>query len=114
MHNWLEGILQNHFRFQWEIDLGKQEDQNKKPNQETKLDNNPKRKIIQLENNNPSDDLESDYSEVDDSSDGKFCSKQSGAFDDQRIKDFVLLLSNVVLPSGLPPPPQPFGEKKSW
>lgn len=117
MHNWLEGILQAHFRYRWGFQSLPSYKLQKRPRQlpNSSTRSVKRRRLGSLDADERMDDVSSeDESHVDgDETDILLHSGRDGRFFSQEdIRKFQECLQDVVLPSGLAKLPANLGEER--
>ncbi|POV94441.1 hypothetical protein PSHT_16221 [Puccinia striiformis] len=118
MHNWLEGILQGHFRYRWKF-WAVSSDEAKKKRKGTYYDKpNKRRKTKGASSMDIDEDEGGIFSGSDDDDDDIFedillnGGLQGGFFSQDDIKRFRAGMKHVVLPPGVPHLPHNLGEPK--
>lgn len=112
MHNWLEGILQSHFRYRWkfwaippyEAKKKRKTNQTTHATKRRNIDSNTEMCLYQESSGGDDTSVEEDIL-VDGGLDGGFFSQED-------ILHFCVSMSNIVLPPGLPHLPPNLGESK--
>lgn len=105
MHNWLEGVLQHHFRVRWGFDTWLVQNQQRKHEESGKQ---PPPKFVRLHTGNC--ETEDSESSDDSSNEENISNFGDGPFSEEKIQKFKKAHESLILPSELEQPPQPLGD----
>ncbi|MBW0497866.1 hypothetical protein O181_037581 [Austropuccinia psidii MF-1] len=114
MHNWLEGILQCHFRYRWKFRVIPPYEGPKKRKVREEFTHRNKRKRIEGSNSRKDFYQESTEEMADESSNDILIDSghEGGLFSQDDIQCFQELMKQAVLPPGIPHLPSNLGESK--